>query len=101
MEQHIDSGYHTNKFSAKGVLTHLDAGTGRSGVRFLNITLKVDGKKYVETIPCVAYGALVDAIMKTSKVGDTVTAYGRIRSHTKDDRVYISLVCEQLDVLKY
>jgi len=91
---------HLNKVDAKGKMIEMVRGESKTNIPFVNLLLEVVGKKYTEKIPFVSYGSLVDSILSTAKVGDTVQIYGRVRSKEKNGRVSVSLICEQFDVIK-
>lgn len=91
---------HHIKVQAKGRILEITKGVSRTNIPFVNFILETVGKKYTEKLPFVSYGALVEAIVNSTKVGDTVQIYGRVRSKDRDGRISISLVCEQFDVIK-
>jgi hypothetical protein len=92
--------HHINKVNIKGIIRNITKGVNKSNVPFVNVLIEVKGRKYVDSIPCVAYGVLAESIQSKASVGETVFVYGRLRSRVKEDQFLITFICEQFDVIK-
>ena len=91
---------HLNKWDLRGTVISVQKGKSQTGITYLNVIAQVIGKKYTEAIPFVLYGLLAERLENTLKNGDTILAHGRHRSKNKQNGFIVSLVCEQLDIVK-
>jgi hypothetical protein len=81
-----------NRVILTGTLTKIESGTTTQSFPFVNIVVQSVGLKYTDNIPCVVYGATATRLLESTKAGDVVTVYGRVREKTTNGKTFISIV---------
>ena len=87
--------YHVNRVELRGKLIECKKGTTEKGLNYCNILIEVKGRKFTEIIPAIMYGDFL-----IPETGSTVVIFGRLRSKMSQEKLFISVLVENLDVIK-
>lgn len=87
--------YHVNRVELRGKLIEAKKGITEKGLHYCNLLVEVKGRKFTEVIPAIVYGDFL-----VPEVGGTVVIFGRLRSKMNQDRLFLSLLVENIDTIK-